>query len=206
MCINGQTGLDAVVERDRLAVERSIEIVSLVTADKIELPTPCAAWSLGDLLAHMIAQHDGFAAAASGTTTDRSFWHPRTLGGNPAVAYAEAARHVLTAFAARQALSPRFWLPEIRDGGPFLAETAIGFHFLDYVVHGWDVAASLGIAADYPAELVSAALEISRVVPGGAARTVAGASFRPSLGSGAARSELDQLLMTLGRSPSWPQP
>ncbi|MCX4393151.1 MULTISPECIES: hypothetical protein [unclassified Streptomyces] len=39
----------------------------------------------------------------------------------------------------------------------FAAPRAIGFHLVDYVVHGWDVAASLGIRAAYDQDLVRAA-------------------------------------------------
>ena len=51
---------------------------------------------------------------------------------------------MIAAFAEDGMLERRLWLPEIRDGMRFPAETAIGFHFLDYVVHGWDVARSTG--------------------------------------------------------------
>jgi len=53
------------------------------------------------------------------------------------VVYAEA---VLAAFAADGVLKRRFALPEISTAFDFPAAQAISFHFIDYVVHGWDVA------------------------------------------------------------------
>lgn len=56
-------------ELDRRAVLRSAEIVALARDDQWDAPTPCGGWSLRRLLAHMAAQHLGFAAAAG---ADRS--------------------------------------------------------------------------------------------------------------------------------------
>ena len=50
-------------ELDRRAVLASVEVVSRVTAADLGRATPCAGWTLGDLLAHMTVQHHGFAAA-----------------------------------------------------------------------------------------------------------------------------------------------
>jgi uncharacterized protein (TIGR03086 family) len=206
-----QHAFDGLVALDRRAVERSIGIAATVTKAQLALPTPCAGWSLGDLLAHMIAQHQGFAAAAAGDVADVSVWRWRPLGEDPAADYARAAGHVIAAFGSDGVRDHSLWLPEILDGGPFPAAMAIGFHLLDYVVHGWDVAASLGIEADYPADVVAAALAISEQVPTGAARTALGAAFAPPVASaltdsiGSTGSALDQLLRVLGRSPRWPQ-
>jgi len=188
----------------RRVVRRSVEIVNAVTADQLRRPTPCAEWALEDLLAHMIAQHHGFAAAAEGNITDRSVWDVHTVGDKPADAYTAAAKRVLTAFAAEGVLSRSFWLPEIRDGGPFPAPTAIGFHLVDYVVHGWDAAASIGVDADYAPDLVAAALSVAEQVPTGAPREVPSAPFQPALSVGSGQSPMQRLLLILGRSPSWP--
>src|ERR1700685_3712749 len=56
-----------------------------------------------------------------------------------------AAGGVLAAFAADGVLDRAFTLPEISPERRFPAPQAIGFHFIDYVVHGWDVARSLGL-------------------------------------------------------------
>jgi uncharacterized protein (TIGR03086 family) len=194
------------VELNRRAVQRSVEIVEGVTVDQLGYPTPCAAWRLGDLLAHMIAQHHGFAAAADGNTTDLSVWDMPAVGDDPAGAYRAAAERVMTAFAADHVVDRMFWLPEIRDGGLFPGEMAVSFHLVDYVVHGWDVAASLGLDADYAPDLVTVALLIAERVPTGPARVVAGAPFQPPLPSGPRRSPMERMLLLLGRSPSWPKP
>jgi uncharacterized protein (TIGR03086 family) len=195
-----------VVQLNRRAVLRSVEIVANVTAGDLGRPTPCAGWALENLLGHMIAQHHGFAAAAGGNITDLSAWDVHAVGDDPAGAYAAAAQRLVSAFGADAVLTRPFWLPEIRDGGPFPARTAIGFHLVDYVVHGWDVAASIGVPADFAPDLVSAALAVAEQVPTGAAREVQGAPFGTALPAGADDSPMDHLLRLLGRCPTWPDP
>ena len=103
-------------------------------------PTPCAGWTLPDLLAHMTAQHDGFAAAAAGEGADLVRWQTGAPAADPVGEYAAAAERVLAAFAAAGVLAREFALPQISTKLRFPAAEAIGFHFVDYVVHGWDVA------------------------------------------------------------------
>ncbi|WP_415795013.1 maleylpyruvate isomerase N-terminal domain-containing protein, partial [Mycolicibacterium frederiksbergense] len=50
----------------RTAVLHSVAIVEAVTASDLDLPTPCAGWTVADLLAHMTVQHRGFAASVRG--------------------------------------------------------------------------------------------------------------------------------------------
>jgi uncharacterized protein (TIGR03086 family) len=194
----------SLAELDRRTIERSIEIVDSVTMDQLGWPTPCAEWDLSDLLAHMIAQHCGFAAAADGNTTDLSMWDVHPVGDEPAAAYTAAARRVMAAFAAHADQLRAFFLPEIRDGGPFPAEMAIGFHLVDYVVHAWDVAASLDIDAGFAPGLVDAALSIAERVPTGPAREVPDTPFGAPLIGGRTQSPMERMLLLLGRSPSWP--
>ncbi|MDX6330891.1 MAG: hypothetical protein QOI83_3274 [Streptomycetaceae bacterium] len=83
------------------------------------------------------------------------------------------------------------------------ARTAIGFHFVDTVVHGWDVARSIGVEAEFDADLLAAVLPIAEAVPGGAARERAGSAFRPGVQAGEDAGLLDRVLALLGRDPGW---
>jgi uncharacterized protein (TIGR03086 family) len=189
---------------DRRALETTVEIVAAVTPDQLPLPTPCAEWTLRQLLGHMIGQHYGFAAAARGETSDLSVWADRPVGADLHAAYAAAVADVTAAFAEEGVLDRRLWLPEIRDGARFPATMAIGFHFLDYVVHGWDVARSIGIDPGFDADLVHAALARAMEVPGGGGRRAPGAPGRPRIPLPGDSPEMNLLLATLGRSPDWP--
>ncbi|RZS37487.1 uncharacterized protein (TIGR03086 family) [Herbihabitans rhizosphaerae] len=188
-----------IVRLDARAVQASVEIVSRVTADDLAKPTPCAAWTLYDLLSHMTAQHYGFAAAASGAS-DPAAWAARWLGEDPVATYTTAAEHVSRAFAEDGVLDREFALVEF--GASFPAERAIGFHLVDYVVHTWDVAKTLGLVASFDDDVLDAARAIADMVPTGSFRTGPGAPFAPPVESDG--STLDHIVATLGRSPTWP--
>jgi len=196
--------MSSVVDLDRRAVEVSAGIAARITPGQLTWPTPCAGWNLADLLSHMIAQHYGFAAAAEGNGADPSAWQVHPVAADASSAYAAAARRVIAAFAAADVLQRSFWLPEIRGGISLRARTAIGFHLVDYVVHGWDVAAALGVQADYPPDVVDAALAIAEQVPDDATRLAAGAAFQPARPVPAGETRMRRMLLLLGRSPSWP--
>jgi uncharacterized protein (TIGR03086 family) len=199
--VNGMTDIAIL---DRRAVEVSQTIVDQVDVAQLDLPTPCAEWNLGQLLAHMIGQHYGFAASARGESSDLTIFQPRPLGADPAKDYAESVATLTAAFAEEGILGRKFWLPEIRDGGPFAAPLGISFHFVDYVVHAWDVAAAIGVPVAFDEDLLQAALRIAEMVPNGPERRDPGAAFRPAKMPEAGASTLDRIIILLGRSPDWP--
>jgi uncharacterized protein (TIGR03083 family) len=160
------------------AVRASVQVVSQVRAADLARPTPCGGWTLAQLIAHMTAQHDGVAAAA--------------------------AERVLAAFGADGVLGRRFALPEISPR-PFPAVQAIGFHLVDYVVHGWDVARSLGSGPyQLDPDLLSAALLIAQAVPDDERRRRPDAAFAPAVPAQDSLSPLDRIVALLGRRPHWP--
>lgn len=197
--------MSGVVELDARAVTASVAVVQAVQPGQLELPTPCEDWTLGQLLAHMAGRHIGFAAAARGEDDDLSVWADLPLGDDPATEYARAAAHVLAAFAEAGVPTRRLLLPEVHPRLRFPASTAIGFHLLDYVVHAWDVAATLDTAVDLDEELLSAALAVAERVPDGPSRLAPGAAFRPVVQLPAEASTLDRVLALTGRSPAWPK-
>ena len=192
----------------RLAVVKSIDIANTVEPAQFHLPTPCDGWTVLDLLAHMTVQHRGFAAAARGLGADPQVWQVATVVGavkcDPRGAYANAAHDVLEVFAAGGSAETVFALPEFGDGAVFPGAMAMGFHFVDYVVHGWDVAASLGISYELSAAVVEAVLPLVLAVPDGDFRSVSGAPFAPAL-EAAGDDDFDRILRHLGRDPGWPQ-
>jgi uncharacterized protein (TIGR03086 family) len=194
---------------DRRALKITEAIVDRVDAGGLDRPTPCSEWDLGQLLAHMTGQNHGFAAAARAAAaqsevTGISDWADRPVGDDPSGVFAASAAEVTAAFALEGVLERELWLPEVRGGQMFPAHQAIGFHFVDYVVHGWDVAASIGVPVEFDVDLLEAVLPIAEQVPGGASRTRVGAPFQLGLDE-PADGLLDRILLMLGRSPHWPK-
>lgn len=99
-----------------------------------------------------------------------------------------------------------FALPEFGPGASFSGSLAIGFHLVDYVVHGWDVACTLGYRFELPADVVAAALPIALAVPDADFRTADEASFGPAIQPHDQVNDLDRILAHLGRFPQWEPP
>jgi uncharacterized protein (TIGR03086 family) len=190
----------------RTAVLASVDAVSAVTRDDLARPTPCAGWDLATLLAHMTVQHRGFAAAARGGS-DLDVWDPATVAdavaSDPTGTYSAAADDVLKAFEADGVLDATFTLPEFGPGATFPGAMAVGFHFVDYVVHGWDVARTVGAPFELPHDVIAAVLPIAFAVPDGEFRADEGSPFRRAVAIDDEASDMDRILAHLGRSPAW---
>src|SRR3954454_4948172 len=104
--------LQDIRELNRRAVLASVEVVSKATTADLSRTTPCSEWNLSDLLAHMTAQHFGFAAAVRGNGANLKSWEVRPLGDDPASEYAKAADHVIAAFAEDGVLERKVSLAE----------------------------------------------------------------------------------------------
>lgn len=170
-----------IVDLDARVVEATVSLVKQAGLLDLDRPTPCAGWTLADLIEHMTAQHYGWTAAAVGHGADLSVWQPGPPVADPIGEYAEAARRVLEAFSDEGVLEREFALAEISPVLRFPAAQAISFHFIDYLVHGWDVARSLGVDYRPEPDVLAAALPVALAVPGGKARERDGAAFAPGL-------------------------
>jgi uncharacterized protein (TIGR03086 family) len=195
---------EPIVDRNTRAVRASVRVAALASDVDLARPTPCAGWTLGDLLAHMTVQHDGFAAAAAGEGADLGRWQTRYFDPETLVAeYALAAGRIIDVFSDPDVLDRKFFLPQISTRAMFPGRQAIGLHLVDCLVHGWDVARALRGPYDPEPDLVNTALSIARTVPDDERRLRPGAAFRPAVPTLALAGRLDQLLAWLGRYPGW---
>ncbi|WP_327275071.1 TIGR03086 family metal-binding protein [Streptomyces sp. NBC_01224] len=186
-------------ELDRRALATLGAVIAQIGPDQLRLPTPCADWTLHGLLRHQVSENLGFAAAAAGVTGDLRAWDQGNLGGNPYQAYLDSADAMARAFA-EDVLDHSL---QIREFGFFPGRVALGMHVLDCVVHGWDVAQTIGVAYDPGADLVRYSLKVATQIPTGApsddrART----PFAPAVEISAGSPALEQLLGLVGRRPA----
>jgi len=194
---------DPIQDLNRRAVQASATLVAKVAPADLARPTPCDGWTLGDLIAHMTAQHRGFAAAAVGDGATRSHWEVAVASSDPVGDHLQAVDAVLDAFASEGVLEARFLLPEIFTEATFAGTDAIGFHFIDYLVHAWDVARSLDVSWAPDDDLAAAALTLTRSIPNGPERLEPGAAFAPAGTPAPDADPFDEVLLLLGRSPAW---
>ncbi|MGH3583163.1 MAG: TIGR03086 family protein, partial [Mycobacterium sp.] len=81
---------------------------------------------------------------------------------------------------------------------------AMGFHIVDYAVHGWDVAAALNVPYSLPDDVVAGVLPLVLAVPDGDFRAAAGSPFGPAVES-VGTDDFERILRHLGRRPDWRQ-
>jgi uncharacterized protein (TIGR03086 family) len=204
---------EAIVEQDTRAVRASVRVAAVASDVDLARPTPCAGWTLGDLLAHMTVQHEGFVAAAEGDGADLGRWQLRRFDPETLIAeYALASGRIIDVFSDPCVLDRQFFLPTVSTGRTFPARQAIGYHLVEFLVHGWDAARSLGVVYEPEADLVNAALAVARTFPDDDRRLRSRAPYRPALPRPAqprpaqlnpVTGTFGQVLSWLGRNPGW---
>ncbi|CAM04190.1 uncharacterized protein (TIGR03086 family) [Saccharopolyspora erythraea NRRL 2338] len=188
---------------NRRALALVSELIAALRPEQLGLPTPCSAWTVGDLLRHMISQNKRFAAAARGEDADAACpLDGGELGDDPAATYRDSADLAVAAYLVEDIAGRRMVLEELP--GPLPALVAISFHFTDSLVHGWDVARSIGVPFQPPDELSGAALGIGSRIPDGARGP--GGAFGPAVEPVSSAGDFDRLLCLVGRDPYWASP
>jgi uncharacterized protein (TIGR03086 family) len=188
---------------DRRALEGVGRVVAQVSVADLDQPTPCTAWDLGELLRHLVSENHGFAANAAGTPADRSIWDSGHLGTDPHGAYQNSIAEVAAAFAAPDVYDQPI---EVREFGVFPGRVAISMHVVDFLVHGWDVAVSIGAPYRPDDELVASALAIASRWPDTPDSRGPGAAFDSRVPVPADAPDFHRLLGLLGRSSTWNRP
>ncbi|WP_329082026.1 MULTISPECIES: TIGR03086 family metal-binding protein [unclassified Streptosporangium] len=186
-----------ILELDRRASDALGKVVATVTPEDLRRPTPCADWTLYGLIRHQVSDNLGFAAAASGTAPGRSGWDGGVLGADPSEDFQRSVALVNEAFAAEGMLERRV---EVREFGVLPGAFAVSMHFVDGVVHGWDVARALGMPGDLTPDLAEAALEMVLRMP--LSRGPGQAFGHPVEAAGGA-PVYQRLVAHLGRDPRW---
>ncbi|GAA4373378.1 TIGR03086 family metal-binding protein [Nocardioides caricicola] len=162
-----------------------------VQPDMLDRPTPCARWSLGNLLAHMEDALDAFTEAA---------------GGRVAVGCAGCAPGPVPAIQAKAIALVTAWTRP--TPGDVVLEAATGrlelqsrllvsTAALEVTVHGWDVGRATGRDVPVPTELAADLLEVATWLVDPADR---GVRFAPARPVPAGASYDQRLLGFLGRT------
>jgi uncharacterized protein (TIGR03086 family) len=185
-----------VLDLDRRALTRTGQIIDAVTTADLARPTPCEKWSLSRLLEHVVNENHGYGNSSMGAPAIVSIWYSADLKPDPQRAYQASADWVTHAFT-----DPGLWDPfEVREFGYFPAQVAFGMHFVDILVHGWDIAVSIGQPYRPDDESVAAALAIVATWPRTSPRL---REFGRRVTVPDDAPDFARLLGLLGRSPSW---
>jgi uncharacterized protein (TIGR03086 family) len=135
------------------AIASTRSVISNVTADQLDDPTPCASWKVRDVINHVVGTQHYFVGALTGTTP---------ADGDPAsgdfvAAFDEATSDLLTAFRAEGVADTLITLPF----GELPGAAVAGIAATDTFTHGWDLARATGqptdLAPDLAADLLAGA-------------------------------------------------
>ncbi|RAJ31267.1 uncharacterized protein (TIGR03086 family) [Kitasatospora sp. SolWspMP-SS2h] len=133
------------------------ELVEHVPAASWDDPTPCAQWSVRDLVGHIACELLWVPAAVTGEEVARSSrrFSGDVLGANPRGVVAHAASAAVKSLGRPGALDRQLRLPYgLRDGLGYARELAA-----DLTVHWWDLAQVHPPRTGLPERVVSSALE-----------------------------------------------
>jgi uncharacterized protein (TIGR03086 family) len=142
---------------DALALARSefARRLRLVTADDWQRPTPCAEWTVRDLVVHVVGGDRMSAALVRGATREEATVVRRTidLGDDAVAAFDAEADALATAFAEPGAFERNCPHP---SGMDMPGARLLGFRVGDYALHGWDLARAIGADETLDETLVQA--------------------------------------------------
>lgn len=188
------TALTGAVELLERALGYTRVVLGAVTEADLDRPTPCADWTLGDLLAHMEDALDAFTEAACGTLARTT--PPRADAPSNQVPRVGRIRDKACALlGAWSAPAPQGIEVE---GRPVASELLLGAAALEVTVHGWDVARALDLEHPLPEALAERLLDLAHALVDPADRVV---RFAPARPVPAGASAADLLLAWLGRTP-----
>jgi uncharacterized protein (TIGR03086 family) len=165
-----------------------------------DAPTPCASWTVTQVLQHAAGDQLAWAAAlGTGTGPGYDPFDPSgTLSGSPDELLAPAIAAAETVWSSIADGDPS--VPTPLPQGPLPATTAAAACALDAAVHAWDVAVALGmpspLTSELAAQLLPAAHEIVELLRQYGA-------YGPELPAEAGDDSAAELLRYLGRNPNW---
>ena len=166
--------------------------VGSVTAAEWKRPTPCVGWTVSDLVEHMTTEHEAILAPLLGPV------EPQT---DSSAAFAASADRWITAFGSEKSSPPTILIPKFGVALP--AEAVLQVHFMDMIVHRWDLARARAKPFTVPDSWLGIALMTARSIsPDSPLRDRLRPSYAAALSSTADAPLLDQLLAALGRHPN----
>ncbi|MFJ5234145.1 TIGR03086 family metal-binding protein [Kitasatospora sp. NPDC088391] len=181
------------------ALEHFGDLVRAVPADGWQRPTPCADWTVRQLVGHLVSEQLWVPPLLSGASVaevgDR--FDGDVLGADPVAAWTAAAAAARAAFAGPGALERTVQL----SYGPRRADGYAREMTVDAIVHAWDLAQ--GIGADTRIDPAAAEFALAELAPQAAGLASSGL-FATPVPVPADAPAGDRLLGLVGRDPAHP--
>ena len=186
------------------AARRLADLVSRVRDDELSGPTPCPAYTLGDLIEHVGGLALAFRAAAEKDVA--SPYVNGTPSGDAARLQGDWRERISADLAAlaRAWAKPDAWTGMTRIAQQDAPAEMVGVTVADeLVVHGWDVARATGQPYSAEPELLGAAQTFLGFFASPDAPAGPEVPFGPSRPVADDSAPLDRVLALAGRDPAW---
>jgi uncharacterized protein (TIGR03086 family) len=187
-----------------LAAQRLADLVARVTDDELGKPTPCPAYTVGDLVEHVGGLALAFTAAADKESNEYNDREPPP-GDASGLGDDWRARIPRDLAAMAQAWrDPEAWTGMTRIAGSESPASVVGLVAADeLVVHGWDVARATGQPYEPEPAVLDAAKSFLVMVASPDAPAGPDVAFGPSRAVPDDAPLLDRVLALAGRDPGW---
>jgi uncharacterized protein (TIGR03086 family) len=186
------------------AARRLADLVSRVRDDELSGPTPCPAYTLGDLIEHVGGLALAFRAAAEKDIA--SPYVNGTPSGDASRLQADWRERISADLAAlaRAWAKPDAWTGMTRIANQDAPAEMVGVTVADeLVVHGWDVARATGQPYSAEPELLGAAQTFLGFFASPDAPAGPEVPFGPSRPVDDDSAPLDRVVALAGRDPAW---
>lgn len=196
-------GPAAVLELLEPVLDQLADVVARTTPDTLSDPTPCRDFDVSTLRDHVLGWLQFFAAAfadpgRAGARPDPEAYRAADDRRDLAAVVRESAATIADAVRAG-VLDRQVVLSQSRMDGP----AAMGMVLGEYLVHGWDLAVSVGAPWTPPERSCETALEFFRGMVLPEYRGGDGGFFEAEVPVPADAPALDRLLGFAGRTPDW---
>ncbi len=186
------------------AAQRLADLVARVGDDELGGPTPCPAYSLGDLIEHVGGLALAFRAAAEKDTASPYVNHAPSGDASRLGEGWRARIPADLAALARAWAEPGAWTGMTRIASQDAPAEMVGITAADeLVVHGWDVARATGQPYEPEPDLLDAAHDFLGMFASPDAPAGPEVPFGPSREVPGDAPALDQVLALAGRDPAW---
>jgi uncharacterized protein (TIGR03086 family) len=186
------------VEPLQEAIRSTRSVLSGVDRGELALGTPCASWTVADVVNHVVGGQYFFAAMVNGEAPSRE--SEDFAAGDYMAAFDRGAAASVAAFEADGAMERTVHLPF----GDMPGAVFVGIAATDTFAHGWDIAKATGQPTDLAPDLAAALLGgVQPFLSSNAAMRGADgvALFGPEQQAPEGASNADRLAAFLGRTP-----
>ena len=145
--------MEPLVLLERTAAEYRTRLTA-VPADRWRDPSVCSEWTVKEVADHIVGGNRFAVALLGGASTEEGMAAARTgsFEGDPIERFDETAAAQFAAFAAEGALDRIVHHP----AGDMPGAAFVGFRAGDLLLHGWDIARSIGGDEGLPGDLAEA--------------------------------------------------